>query len=71
MTTRWDFGRRTTSSASVSAMDMGRSLTVMSRLCRLIAAAEARGTTKENRRAVEYIVRDQKVDGKEQLMNAL
>jgi hypothetical protein len=52
-------------------MDMGRSLTVMSRLCRLTAAAEARGTTKENRRAVEYIVRDQKVDGKEQLMNAL
>jgi hypothetical protein len=43
----------------------------MSRLCRLTAAAEARGTTKENRRAVEYIVRDQKEGGRELLMNAL
>jgi hypothetical protein len=52
-------------------MIIGRSLTVMSRLCRLTAAAEARGTKKENRRAVEYIVRDQKVGGKGLLMNAL
>jgi len=52
-------------------MDMGRSLTVMSRLCRLTAAAEVRGTTKENRRAVEYIVGDQKVDEKVLLMNDL
>jgi hypothetical protein len=52
-------------------MIIGRSLTVMSRLCRLTAAAEARGSTRENRRAVEYIVRDQKVGEKEQLMNAL
>ena len=70
-TTRWDFGHRTVLSASVSAMDMGRSLTLMSRLCRLTAAAEVRGTTRENRRAVEYIVGDQKVDEKELLMNDL
>jgi hypothetical protein len=52
-------------------MDIGRSLTVMSRLCRLTAAAEARGAMRESRSAVEYIVRDQKVSGKELLMIAL